>query len=99
MYHLLMMMISCRFITQLSAGDELAVVTYGSQARINLEPTVVTEQNKEGLHGRIPGRASSDNSSCHSCAMKRALGLVSESSTVLTVIVVVIGSDDSDESS
>jgi len=85
------------FITKLSAGDELAVVTYASQARTNLDPTVVTEQNKKGLHGRIPAKASSENSSCHSCGMKTAFGLVSKSSTVLTVIILVKASNKSDD--
>eukprot|EP00090_Calanus_glacialis_P035817 TRINITY_DN6109_c0_g1_i2.p1 TRINITY_DN6109_c0_g1~~TRINITY_DN6109_c0_g1_i2.p1 ORF type:complete len:1093 (+),score=204.46 TRINITY_DN6109_c0_g1_i2:1-3279(+) len=85
------------FITTLSAHDELAVVTYASQARTNLHPTTVTDQNKKGLHGRIPAKASSENSSCHSCGIKRALGLVSESSADLTVIVLVKASDSSDD--
>ena len=92
-----MMAVCFRFITKLYAGDELAVVTYTSQARTNLHPTTVTDQNKKGLHGRIPAKASSENSSCHSCGIKRALGLVSESSADLTVIVLVKASDSSDD--
>ena len=37
--------------------------------RVNLEPTVITSGNREGLHGRIPGRAGESTiriiSSCH----------------------------------
>ena len=55
---------SCyRFITQLQPGDELAIVTFSNTARINLEPTRVSQTNKEGLHGRVPGRASNSNTS------------------------------------
>ena len=92
-----MMSICFRFITKLSAGDELAVVTYASTPRTNLDPTVVTERNKKGLHGRIPAKASSENSSCHSCGLKSALGLLSETATVRTVVVLVKTSDQKDE--
>ena len=46
-----------RFITELSAGDELGILTFSDKlAKINLEPTIVTSSNKEGLHGRVPGK-------------------------------------------
>ena len=50
-----------RFITELGEGDELAVVTVGAVARTSLPPTTVTEENKEGLHGRVPGRPGKAN--------------------------------------
>ena len=86
-----------RFITQLSAGDELAIVTFSGNARINLDPTPVSQTNKEGLHGRVPGRASSDNVSCYSCGFRAALNLVSVDTNVKTVFIVVRGSSNTDE--
>ena len=56
------------FISRLPAGSSLAVVTYGSGeeggegedggAEVALPPTLVTDSNAEGLHGRIPRRPS-----------------------------------------
>ena len=73
-------------------------MTYADRARVRLDPTVVTEQNKKGLHGRIPAKAGSENSSCHSCGMKKAFGLLSESPMVSTVIVLVKSTKSSDSS-
>ena len=44
-----------RFINNLPVGSELSIITFdGQEATVNLPPTVVTNINKEGLHGRIP---------------------------------------------
>ena len=67
----------------------MAIVTFSNTARINLEPTRVSQTNKEGLHGRVPGRASNSNTSCYSCGINAALELVSSSNTVITVFITV----------
>ena len=44
-----------RFINNLPVGSELSIITFdGLGAIVNLPPTVVTNINREGLHGRIP---------------------------------------------
>ena len=86
-----------RFITQLPAGDELSIVTFSSEARVNLDPTPVTESNKEGLFGRVPGRSTLDNGSCYTCAMDIALDLVSGDVNIKTVFVVVRGDGTENE--
>ena len=67
----------------------MAVITYSDKVKINLEPTTVTESNRKGLHGRIPVRPYYANLSCLSCGLKQALQLTSDSSSVLTVIIVI----------
>ena len=50
-------------VSHLPAGSELAIVTFdGSSdvARVNTPLTIVREDNREGLFGRIPYRLSSD---------------------------------------
>ena len=93
-------MIKClcsRFITELSAGDELAIVTFSGAARTNLEPTPVTQDNKEGLHGRVPGRATSENASCVACGLRLGLELVSEDPGVMSVVLLVRSDGDTGE--
>ena len=87
----------CRFITELAEGDELAIVTFAAEARTNLEPTPVTPANKEGLHGRVPGRATPRNSSCLSCGLSAALDLASADPGVVTVVIAVRGDGSAGE--
>ena len=94
---LILRFLYCRFITQLAPGDELAIVTFSQTSRINLEPTRVSETNKEGLAGRIPGRATNSNSSCYSCGLKTAQDLLSSSDTVMTVVIAVRTEDEASE--
>ena len=75
----------------------MAIVTYAGHARVNLDPTPVTESNKEGLHGRVPGRAMTDNSSCYSCGMRAALDLVSDEVNTKTVFIVARGDNSHGE--
>ena len=46
----------CRFIGLLPEGATLAIVVYGETASLVLPPTTVTEEKREGLHGRVPRR-------------------------------------------
>ena len=44
-----------RFISHLPVGSELSIISFDNEeAVVNLPPTVVTDDNREGLHGRIP---------------------------------------------
>ena len=44
-----------RFINNLPVGSELSIISFDAdEATVNLPPTVVTDSNREGLHGRIP---------------------------------------------
>jgi len=48
-------------------------VTYEEAARINLEPTVVTELNRAGIHGKIPGRVGPKTAApCLACGLQLA---------------------------
>ena len=57
----------------------------------------MSQTNKEGLHGRVPGRASDSNSSCYSCGLNAAMDLVSNSDTVITVFITVRAGDGDSE--
>ena len=46
----------CRFIGLLPEGATLAIVVFGETASLVLPPTTVTEEKREGLHGRVPRR-------------------------------------------
>lgn len=73
----------------LPTGCELAVVTYGSEARVNLGPTMITPGNRAGLHGRIPGRPGAAATSCPSCGLATAATLLSTALTTLTTVILV----------
>jgi hypothetical protein len=65
-----------RFFSHLPLGSEVAIVTFGAKARVNIEPTVVTEQNREGLFGKIPFRLLDDEAACVECGLKLAARLL-----------------------
>lgn len=65
------------YIGRLPVGSRLSIISYGSSdAQVNLPPTLVSEENREGLHGRIPRRPITheydDASACLDCALKMA---------------------------
>lgn len=63
-----------RFVSYIPVGSELSIITFGTTADINLPPTVVTDTNREGLHGRIPRKVlENDESSCSYCALNASL--------------------------
>ena len=62
-----------RFIQYLPTGSELSIISYGTEATVNLPPTVVTEANKEGLHGRIPRKVILEDTACTYCALNTSL--------------------------
>lgn len=63
-----------RFIQYLPTGSELSIITFGSEAKVDLPPTVVTDLNREGLHGRIPRKVILDeDQGCIFCALNVSL--------------------------
>ena len=63
-----------RFVSYIPVGSELSIITFGKTADINLPPTVVTDTNREGLHGRIPRKVlENDDVSCSYCALNTSL--------------------------
>ena len=63
-----------RFVSYLPIGSELSIITFGKTADINLPPTVVTDTNREGLHGRIPRKVlENDDVACSYCALNASL--------------------------
>lgn len=63
-----------RFIQYLPTGSELSIISYGSEAKVDLPPTVVTDANREGLHGRIPRKVIiNEDNACTSCALNASL--------------------------
>ena len=66
-----------RLVSHMPTGSELGIITVGaSSATVNIEPTVVRESNREGLHGRIPYRLLNDREACLSCGIEKAKELL-----------------------
>ena len=66
-----------RLFSHIPLGAEVAIVTFGSKARVNIEPTVVTEQNREGIFGKIPFRLHDEAAEgCVACGLKLAARLL-----------------------
>ena len=61
-----------RFINNLKEGTMLSIITYGRAGSLVLPPTLVTEANREGLHGRIPRRTEDVDLVCLSCGLQLA---------------------------
>ena len=65
-----------RFLSHLPEGSQIGIVTFGSRARINVEPTIVTEDKREGLFGRIPFQLLNDDEGCIECGLQLAADLL-----------------------
>ena len=63
-----------RFLNYVPVGAEVSIITFGKEAAMNLPPTVVTDANREGLHGRIPRKVLADDLACVFCALNMSLG-------------------------
>jgi calcium-activated chloride channel regulator 4 len=63
-----------RFIGLLPEGSNLSIVVYGETASMALPPTTVTEEKREGLHGRVPRRVLEQTleSPCLGCGLRLA---------------------------
>ena len=69
-------------------GAELGIITVGEQgAHVNIEPTVVREANREGLHGRIPYRLLNDREACLSCGLEKAKALLNSNDMGAIIVV------------
>ena len=70
------------------SGAELGIITVGEQgAHVNIEPTVVREANREGLHGRIPYRLLNDREACLSCGLEKAKALLNSNDMGAIIVV------------
>ena len=70
----------------------MAVITFGRQAEIRLTPAVITQDNKDGVFSRIPGKIGQDSTGCLLCALREASLLVGGSEGVRTQVIVVTSS-------
>jgi hypothetical protein len=73
-----------RFLNYLPVGSEISIVTFGKEAALNLPPTIVTDANREGLHGRIPRKVLSDDLACVFCALNMSLGEIGGTVVLVT---------------
>ena len=77
-----------RLVSHMPTGAELGIITVGAgSANVNIEPTVVRESNREGLHGRIPYRLLSDREACLSCGVLKAKELLNPNHLGSIIIV------------
>ena len=75
-----------RFIQLLEEGSTLSIVVFGETASLVLPPTIVTEDKREGLHGRIPRRVMETNQSCVQCGLKLAVDTLRKSGGNIVLI-------------
>ena len=64
-----------RFVSLLPDAAELAIVTFAGagDAELVLAPTLLTQDNREGIYGRIPRRHLEDETACLDCAVDLGL--------------------------
>ena len=65
-----------RFFQHLPIGSHVSIVTFGGAATVNLPPTVVTDINREGLHGRIPRKVLKEDVGCVTCGLNVSLKML-----------------------
>jgi hypothetical protein len=82
-----------RFIASLPAEEaEVAVVTYGKTASLTLAPTLLTQENREGIYGRIPRRHLDEEAACLDCGLRLALKTLAIGGPGAGVLVVITAS-------
>lgn len=74
-----------RIISAIPSGTQIGIITFDTEAKINLEPTEITELNRAGIHGKIPGRVGKGGKPCLACAMKSASEMVKNGGKVIVV--------------
>ena len=79
-----------RFITQIPEGDEVGIVSFGANAKINIEPTEVTALNREGLYGRVPFRLLKGQQGCLECGLRMAIKLLDTPRQVSNGAIIVL---------
>lgn len=67
-----------RLISHIPEGNQLAIVTFGSRARLNVDTTTVTDDKREGLFGRIPFQLLNDAEGCVECGLDLAADLLQQ---------------------
>ena len=79
-----------RFITHIPEGDEVGIVSFGTNAKINIEPTEVTALNREGLYGRVPFRLLKGQKGCLECGLHMAIKLLDTPRPVSNGAIIVL---------
>lgn len=77
------------FISSLPSNSELAIITYGVEASVNLSPTRLSDYNRAALHAKIPRRPLDSRSACSECAVKLASSLATLKSELDTSVVLL----------
>ena len=85
------------FITSLSSGDQLAIITYDQfEAELNLPITDLTEDNRPLLHAAIPRRSVPNQhltmEACHQCGLDIASRLVFQDDNVQVQPILIVRS-------
>lgn len=82
------------FISKLPAGSAISIVTFGTDATLNLSPTLVTSSNAAELFAKIPRRHLNPpqkfDESCVKCGFKMALKIAGSSSSRLNPSIVLL---------
>jgi hypothetical protein len=82
------------FVAKLPAGSAVSIVTYGSEATLNLSPTLVTKSNAAELFAKIPRRHLNSPQkfaeSCSKCGLSMALKIASSSSSRLNPSIILL---------
>ena len=82
------------FISKLPAGSAISIVTFGSDATLNLSPTLVTSSNAAELFAKIPRRHLNPpqkfDESCVKCGLQMALKIAASSSSRLNPSIVLL---------
>ncbi len=76
-----------RLINDIPEGDEVGIVSFGANARLNIEPTEVTASNRAGLYGRVPFRVLNGQQGCLECGLKMALTAIDSATTGSIILV------------
>ena len=86
-----------RFLSYLPVGSEVAIITFGKEAHLNLPLTRVTEENRDGLHGRIPRKVLADDLSCVYCALNASFKILLEDQddldTIPGTVIIITGEE------
>jgi len=82
------------FISKLPAGSAISIVTFGTDATLNLSPTLVTSSNAAELFAKIPRRhlvpPQKFDESCVECGLRMALKIAASSSSRLNPSIVLL---------
>ena len=65
----------------------------GEGVRVNLAPTRITELNRAGIHGKIPGRVASGDA-CLSCGLQAASDMLAAASEAADASVILVTGDE-----